>query len=100
MGSKRNKIFILILFIVGALIIVGFLFIFEVFTQPEVHLFSYEFEHEGKFAVLNLRFESSNGVFAAGQRIHVNAFLTHSFDVPNDAIHLLYFPNSFTPEEY
>jgi len=85
---------------VGALIIIGLSFTFGIFTQPEVHLFSYEFEHQEEFAVLSLRFESSSGVFTSGQEINVNAFLTYSFSTQDNAIHLLYFPNSFTPEEY
>lgn len=100
MDNKRKKIFVSILIIVSALIIVGLFFMFGFFTQPEVHLFSQEFEYQGELAVLSLRFESSNGVFTAGQEINVNAFLTYTFSTRDNDIHLLYFPNSFTPEEY
>ncbi len=83
------------------LFVLGFLFIFGVLTQSEVHLFTHEFEYQESIAHLDLRFESKTGVFTVGQEINVNAFLApSSFSSTDNKIHLLYFPNSFTPDEY
>ena len=85
----------------GTLFVLGFLFVFGVLTQPEVHLFTHEFEYQDGIALLTLRFESKTGVYTVGQEIIIDAFLSLSeFSSSDNKIHLLYFPNSFTPSEY
>jgi len=75
--------------------------VFGVLTQPEVHLFTHEFEYQDGIALLTLRFESKTGVYTVGQEIIIDAFLSLSeFSSSDNKIHLLYFPNSFTPSEY
>jgi len=98
---SRNKKISIVLGISGTLFVIGFLFIFGVLTQPEVHLFTHEFEYQDGLAFLTIRFESKTGVYTVGQEIMIDAFLTlPEFSNRDNKIHLLYFPDSFTPEEY
>jgi len=98
--SRNTKISIVSGFS-GTIFVLGFLFMFGVLTQPEVHLFTHEFEYQDSLAILTLRFESKTGVYTVGQEIIIDAFLTlPEFSSGDNKIHLLYFPNSFTPSEY
>lgn len=100
MGNREKKIF-LVLGFSGGLFALGFLVMFGVLTQPEVHLFTHEFEYQDGLALLTLRFESKTGVYTVGQEIIIDAFLTlPEFSSSDNKIHLLYFPNSFTSSEY
>ena len=72
MVSREKKISI-VLVISGTLFVIGFLFIFGVWAQPEVHLLTHEFEYQESVAFLNLRFESKTGVFTVGQEIIIDA---------------------------
>ncbi|MCH7561751.1 MAG: hypothetical protein IIC67_10390 [Thaumarchaeota archaeon] len=98
MVSRKAKIFIVVSI---ALFTLGFLFISGVLTQPEVHLFTHEFDYQDGTAYLTLRFESETGVYTVGQEIIIDAFLAlPEFSNQDNKFHLLYFPNSFTPSEY
>ena len=100
MREKRKIIFGLVYLAVSALIVLGVITMLGWFTKPEVHVFVHDFEFEEELAYLELRFESSSGVFVTGEKIDVNAFLGYSFDTSSTSFHLLYFPDALEPEEY
>jgi len=98
---RKEKKILVIISISSILFIIGFLFIFGIWTQSEVHLFKQEFEYQEGVGFLTIRFESKTGIFTVGQEIIIDAFLSlPKFSPGDNKLHLLYFPNSFTPSEY
>ena len=97
---EQKKIAAITYSIIGAIIVLGLTILQGWWTEPEVHVFPYEFEFKDELAYLVLRFESSSGVFVTGEKIEVMAFLGYSSSSDSNDINLLYFPDALKPEEY
>jgi len=98
--SKRKIVLVITYGFVAGFIIAGVITMAGIMTESRVQLFAHEFNWEGNEGRLILRFESSNGIFVAGEKIQVNSFLQYPVSSDPAELYLLYFPNTLEQENY